>query len=159
MNVSRIAKSLVANKFLVVAIFAVFSIAGFVGVQAATNSSSTKSNASISSESSNCAVDVCVALTETGALPSTITVIVGQTVQFNSADGKSHNLTTEKEEAGSLHEDHGSGIVFTSGEFGADEAWRVQFKDKGTYDFRDTENSDISILVVAYEPGAELSIE
>lgn len=81
------------------------------------------------------------------AMPDTITVKVGETVQFNSADGKKHDISIGQ--GGHEHE-HTS--AYQSGEFGADEAWRVQFKEPGTYSFHDHYNPEINILVVAYEP-------
>ncbi len=39
---------------------------------------------------------------------------------------------------------------FESGDFGANEAWKVQFKDEGTFQFHDHLNPKISVLMVAY---------
>ncbi len=90
--------------------------------------------------------DVAVSLRDEGAVPDTITVRAGQTVQFNSADGRSHNLSLGK--GGEEHNHRGP---FASGEFGADEAWRVQFKQAGSYFFHDHYNPSSIVLVVVYE--------
>ena len=103
----------------------------------------------------NTSCDVtCVALNKDGASPNTIAVPVGSYVQFNSADGKSHNLSIGK--GGDEHEHTGK---FYSGEFQADEAWRVQFNDEGTFTFHDHLNPKINVVVVVYQPGKDYKIE
>lgn len=97
--------------------------------------------------------DTCVALIEDKASPDTIALKVGDYVQFNSADGKSHNLSLGK--GGEEHSHKGK---FYSGEFKADEAWRVQFKEEGTFFFHDHLNPKITILVVVYTPDKEYKI-
>lgn len=89
---------------------------------------------------------VCVYL-EDKAEPDTLTVKVGEYVQFNSNDGKKHSLSLGK--GGEVHEHNGP---FSSGEFKADEAWRVQFKEPGTYYFHDHFDPAINILLVVYDP-------
>lgn len=96
----------------------------------------------------------CVALTKDGASPNTIAVAMGSYVQFNSADGKSHNLSIGK--GGHEHEHTGK---FYSGEFLADEGWRVQFNDEGTFAFHDHFNPKINVVVVVYTPGKEYKVE
>lgn len=81
------------------------------------------------------------------AVPDTVTIQAGDTVQFNSGDGKKHDMAMGK--GGADHEHTGA---FHSGEFGADEAWRVQFKQAGTYYMHDHENPDINVLIVVYTP-------
>lgn len=98
--------------------------------------------------------DVCVSLLENKTDPDTIAVPRGSYVQFNSADGKSHSLSLGK--GGESHSHSGS---FSSGEFGADEAWRVQFNDEGTFFFHDHFNPKINVLVVVYTPGKEYKIQ
>ena len=81
------------------------------------------------------------------ASPDQAVVKVGQTIQFNSRDGKNHNLSL-----GEGHDhDHSAG-TYQSGLFKADEAWKVTFKEPGTFTFHDEENPNISIIVVAYNP-------
>lgn len=104
-------------------------------------------------QTSACAVAACVALKAEAADPDTLTIKVGDSVQFNSADGQSHSLSL-----GLGGEGHQHTGPFSSGEFQADEAWRVQFNQPGTYKFHDHKNPKINILVVTYQPGAEHKI-
>lgn len=97
--------------------------------------------------------DICVSLLADKASPETLTISVGSYVQFNSADGKSHNLSV-----GKGGEDHDHGGKFSSGEFKADEGWRVQFNEEGTYFFHDHLNPKINILVVVYTPGKDYKL-
>lgn len=98
--------------------------------------------------------DTCVALTANGANPNSVAVARGGYVQFNSADGKPHNLSIGG--GGHQHEHTGT---FYSGEFQADEAWRVQFNDEGTFKFHDHLNPNINIVVVVYTPGKDYRVE
>lgn len=98
--------------------------------------------------------DVCVSLAEDKTNPDTIAVPRGSFVQFNSADGKSHSLSLGK--GGESHTHNGN---FSSGEFKADEAWRVQFNDEGTFFFHDHFNPKINVLIVVYTPGKEYKIQ
>lgn len=110
----------------------------------------------VTQKKSNC-VDSCVSIQKEGFSQSELAVKVGSYVEFRSADGRSHNLAlgqgTEKDAR--VHEsdqptshDHVGGTE--SGDFGADEAWRVQFKKAGTYIIHDHLHPELNILVVAY---------
>lgn len=107
-----------------------------------------------SATSATCPVSVCVALKTDAATPDTISVKLGDVVQFNSSDGKSHSLSTGL--GGDEHEHTGP---YSSGEFKADEGWRVKFKEAGTFKFHDHTNPKISILVVAYQEGGDHTIK
>ncbi len=96
----------------------------------------------------------CVALGKNKATPDTLAVKVGSYVQFNSADGKTHRLSIG--EGGKEHDHKGN---FSSGDFKGDEAWRVQFKDKGSFLFHDHYNPKISVSVVVYTPGKEYKVQ
>ncbi len=96
----------------------------------------------------------CVSLADTGASPSTIAVPLNSFVQFNSADGKTYDLSLGG--GGSEHEHKGK---FQSGDFGKGEAWRVQFKDEGSFIFHDHHNPKVSVLVIVYEPGKQYKVE
>jgi plastocyanin len=96
----------------------------------------------------------CIELNQDKASPDTISVPIGSFVQFNSADGKSHSLSLG--DGGSEHSHKGT---FSSGTFKADEGWRVQFKEEGSYLFHDHLNPKISVLVVVYTPGKDYKIE
>lgn len=96
----------------------------------------------------------CVNLYEDKATPDTIAVAVGSYVQFSSKDGKSHSLSL-----GEGGEEHIHSGKFSSGEFKADEGWRVQFNDEGSFYFHDHLNPKISVLVVVYTPGKQYKVE
>lgn len=106
-----------------------------------------------SKATSGCA-GTCVELRKEGAHPDVIAIEKGSYVQFNSADGKSHSLSLGG--GGEAHDHYGR---FNSGTFGADEAWKVQFNDDGTFRFHDHDNPRINIVVVVYTPGKEYIIE
>jgi plastocyanin len=97
----------------------------------------------------------CVAITRTGMVPNELAIKAGTFVQFNSADGSSHNIA-HGEGGGDTHghashgegHEHIGGVL--SGEFGADEAWRVQFNTPGTYQLHDHNYPEKNILVVVY---------
>jgi plastocyanin len=93
----------------------------------------------------------CVYLQSDHAAPDIITVAVGGFIQFASADGKTHNLGLGEGDAhhDGSHKHEGS---FVSGDFKADEAWRVQFKKTGTYKLHDHYRPDITVTVVVYDP-------
>ncbi len=98
---------------------------------------------------------ICVELTPDGMKPDELALKVGEFVQFNSVDGKSHNIA--EGDGKDTHAGHGDPEFhdhvggFVSGEFGADEAWRVQFKKPGTYKLHDHHNPNQKILIVVYE--------
>lgn len=105
---------------------------------------------------------ICVALTKDGIQPDTLAVKVGQYVQFNTADGEQHNLGIGGGEDGDhvAHEaEHEHVGDFTSGDFGANEAWRVQFKEAGTYKFHDHYHPKLNILIVVYNPNGTPKIQ
>lgn len=88
-----------------------------------------------------------VALRNDAADPSLLSVKVGQFVQFDSKDGQSHNLIQGTPD--SSHE-HSAGDL-TSGVFKGNEAWKVEFKKVGTYNFFDQLNPKIQVTVVSYQ--------
>lgn len=135
-------------KSTLIVIFAVAVITGFALIY----SVSSGSNKAIYSQS-DCK-STCVALQQDMAMPDTVAVPVGSYVQFNSADGKSHNLSF-----GQGGEEHGHSGKFYSGEFKSDEAWRVQFNDEGSFVFHDHLNPKISVLVVVYAPDKEYKVQ
>lgn len=129
-----------------------------------------------------CAHELCVALTADGIKPDTVTVEAGSYVRFNSADSKTHNLspgggssnlhgsvkrstagpTVQLVHNGEVHEEkkeHNHTEAFSSGDIGPDEAWRVQFKQPGTYVFHDHYNPALTVLVVVYEPAKPSRIQ
>ena len=91
-----------------------------------------------------------VALTEKAMVPDALTVHVGEYVQFDTADTQSHQIGLGGgDEYGKGHEHVGIG-EFESGTFGPDEAYRLQFKKAGVYDFHDHMHPKLFITVIAY---------
>ncbi len=132
------------KQFLIIALVA--SVVGFAAVFAAT---SLADKPGIKPASNKCEVNACVALEETGARPDTVSVKKGDSIQFNSADGKTHDLSL-----GKGGEEHGhTNKKFKSGDFGANEGWRVQLNNEGSFYFHDHLNPKINVLVVVYSPG------
>lgn len=88
-----------------------------------------------------------VSLLEDRADPDIVIVNTGDQVQFNSRDGKEHNLTQGSGNAADeIHSHDAEGIE--SGIFKSDEAYKVQFKKRGIYSFHDHFNPDIYIRVI-----------
>ena len=96
----------------------------------------------------------CVDLYEDKASPDTLAVSVGSFVQFNSKDGKTHDLSLGG--GGNEHQHKGK---FQSGEFKGDEGWRVQFKEEGTYTFHDHYNPKVNVVLVVYTPGKDYKVQ
>ncbi|MDQ3065148.1 MAG: hypothetical protein M3Q36_02660 [bacterium] len=142
---------------LMILIAAVAMIGGFLGMRALA-----QNNKPV--QASSC-IGTCVELTAGGISQNEIAVKIGEYVQFNSADGQTHNFalgegTDESkqdahDEHGASHDHNGS---YSSGDFGADEAWRVQFNQVGTYRLHDHHNPELEILVVVYDPSNQSSV-
>lgn len=134
----------------------VFGVIGFTGAftwassRDSEHSGTSHSHGDSESSSPALATDFYVDLKDDHANPDTLTVPVGKTVQFNTKDGRKHNISVG--EGGEEHEHTGS---FHSGDFGKDEAWRATFKEPGTYSFHDHYNPNINVLIVAYRPSVE----
>lgn len=138
-----------------IGIFAV--IIGFVGVQAMANSHLPKTK--------KCQ-NVCVSLTTTGMSPNELAVKIGEFVQFNSADDQMHNISMGRGEDGSKGQNHEAHNAphehigdYSSGDFGADEAWRVQFKKAGTYHLHDHYHPNLQIVIVVYDSNNPTTIQ
>lgn len=145
------ARKLVNNqKTLIIVLFVLASLSGFGLVYAI----SSNDNDQVGKQAACQAQDTCVALNADKASPDSVAIERGGYVQFNSADGKSHNLSLGK--GGEEHNHKGK---FHSGEFKADEGWRVQFSDEGSFFFHDHLNPNINVLVVVYEQGKQYKIE
>lgn len=103
--------------------------------------------------------DICVLLTADGMNPNTLAVKKGQFVQFVTADGQEHEIGIgEGEGDASHHHEHEHLSDYTSGDFGPGEAWRVQFKEVGTYPLHDHHHPNLNILVVVYDPSTPAKI-
>lgn len=105
----------------------------------------------------------CVLLQAEGANPDIVTVTAGSFVEFKSADGKQHNLSLVEHGHGDSGGDHQAGAHedagYRSGDFQADEAWRVQFKRDGAFTFVDKYNPKIHVNVVVYTPGKDYKVQ
>ena len=101
---------------------------------------------------------VCVALREDRAEPDAISVPIGGYAQFNSADNKMHNIAE-----GSGDVDHDGSHVHSgkhlSGDFKANEGWKVQFNKTGTFEFHDHYNPKINFIVIVYQPDADYKLK
>jgi plastocyanin len=98
------------------------------------------------------------------AQPSVVSVGKGKFVQFNTKDNKTHNIgqgsgeSTTHDASSSTHEHGPEGATHEhtpgtkeSGTFGKNQAYRLQFNEKGTFTYHDHLNPKISIVVVVYE--------
>jgi plastocyanin len=94
----------------------------------------------------------CILLRANGADPSALSVITGSFVSFASADGQHHNLSLDDHAA----QDYSA---YQSGDFKADESWKVQFKQDGAYSFTDKDNAKIHIDIVVYTPDKNYKIQ
>lgn len=144
-------KTLANNIYLIAGITLLTVTLSFIGVKAYSERLNSNSPCT----------GICVALTADGMKPDSIAVKVGEFVQFNTKDGKTHNISLGAGEYGSETQDHGAHSTphehigdYSSGDFKAGEAWRVQFKKPGTYRLHDHHNPKLEILIVVYEPGA-----
>jgi plastocyanin len=99
-----------------------------------------------------------VALYDDRSLPDALTVPVGDTVEFVSADHASHSLSlgggSHGLEKGSAQDSHTHQHVgdFSSGKFESDETWRATFKQPGTYEFHDHLHPQVRVSVIVYTP-------
>lgn len=88
-----------------------------------------------------------VSLIGNKADPDIVLAKVGDYVQFNSKDGKEHNLAQGSGNA--VDESHAHNQTGPdSGKFKRDEAYKVQFKKVGIYAFHDHYNPDLYIRVI-----------
>jgi len=139
-------------KMLIGLVFVAVGLLGFGAVYALSSDSSPKMAAPTQA---TCPVgDSCVSLLGKTASPDIITIKTGSYIRFNSADGGKHNIALEH--AAVQHEDDHE---LESGDFEKDEAWRVQFKQDGTYTFRDKYNPDLKVSVIVYTEGKTYKIE
>lgn len=92
-----------------------------------------------------------VELRSNGAVPTAIAVVKGSFVEFDTKDGRSHNIY---EGSGHAHSDNSSASSGgpESGIFGPGSGYRVTFSQLGTYEFRDHLHDNIAVTVIVYEP-------
>lgn len=105
-----------------------------------------------------CPASVCAEVNASGINPDVITLEVGKKVQFSVVGDTMHNLALGKGEQ--THGDgHGRGDgshdhngSFSSGDFGAGEAWQATFSEPGTYHLHDHYDPSLQVTVVVYQP-------
>lgn len=88
--------------------------------------------------------------------PRELVVKVGESVQFNSADGRTHNIGQgdgRDPDLGRPH-DHPQGAL-ESGKFNEDEGYVVTFTKPGVYSFHDHLDPDLFITIIAYDGEAK----
>ena len=81
------------------------------------------------------------------AEPDIVSAKTGDFVQFNSMDGKEHNLSQGSGNAVDENHSHDK-TGMESGVFKSDEAYKIQFKKSGIYSFHDHFNPDVYIRLV-----------
>ncbi len=95
------------------------------------------------------------------ATPSELAVPIGSSVQFNSRDGRNHRLVIGDSHGGDdsnrAGDQHSATVTnaassFKSEQFGDGEGYKITFSKTGTYKFSDESDSNIDIIVVAYQP-------
>jgi plastocyanin len=97
-----------------------------------------------------------VALHASSSDPADLLIKVGEFVEFDSKDGKTHNISSGAGNADGEKHDHAVGAdELESGDFAADEGYLAQFKKVGTYYFHDHLNPNIHISVGVYDPNVK----
>jgi len=138
------------NKIVFAGISLLFALAAL----AMFSVSPSRTNALLSNQPSRCAPNAaaCIALLPEGPSRDIVYVKAGEQVQFNSADGASHNLYLRPTEHNAHGDDHAHDafVEKESGAFGADEAWVATFAKTGTYVFEDSQNHHSRVTVIVY---------
>jgi plastocyanin len=93
-----------------------------------------------------------IALKDGKATPADLLIKVGEFVEFDSKDGKPHDIASGKGNDYGNHHDHTVGDGIESGAFAADEGYKVQFTKVGIYYFHDHLSPSIAISVAVYDP-------
>ena len=135
-----------ANK-LIIGLAIVVILVSFAG---AWKLSSSKNSAA----TVKCPVQVCISISAQNKQPTEYTIKSGSYIQFNNADGKIHEI--ELIHSGIQHKDPSR---YSSGPIKAGEAWKVQFKQDGTYIFVDKYNPDVEMSVIVYTQGKDYKIQ
>lgn len=84
------------------------------------------------------------------AEPAELLIKVGETVQFNSKDGLSHNLGAGT--GGDIEAHQHDDDSFESGEFKSDEAYKARFSTVGVFYLHDHLHPKITITIAVYDP-------
>lgn len=149
MSLSKILK----NPLLIfVGGFVVVSVAAFAVTYTMSAKSEKTSTASIVTNAQGTKEDPHqVALLANNKDPVDIIIKKGEYIQFNSKDGKDHQLIQ-----GAHSKEHGptghTPSPLDSGIIKGDEGYLLQFKETGKYDFHDNYNHNSTISVLVYDP-------
>lgn len=141
--------SFLKSKWMLIGFAWIVAVIGFIG---ASFVGAISTNNDI--RQSKCDAAACISLSRQSSQPEVITVTSGSYVNFNSADDQKHNIALTH--SGIQHEDKNR---YESGDFNADEAWKVQFKKDGVYTFEDKYNENAEITVIVYNPGKKYEIK
>lgn len=82
-------------------------------------------------------------------VPDAVSLQVGEYVQFNTADNREHKIGLGGGEEYGQDHDHAE-VDFESNTFGVNDAYRVEFKEKGVFDFHDHLHPELFATVIAY---------
>lgn len=140
-----------SNSLLIIVAVAVIAISSVGAYMLSTMNQSSSQQANV--QQTDCDVAACIPLVRGESEQQVHTVESGSFVQFNSADGQKHHLSLVH--SGVQHEDESR---YESGDFEADEAWRVEFKEDGTYTFADKYNDNALISVIVYTAGKDYDV-
>lgn len=80
-------------------------------------------------------------------VPDALSIKVGEYVQFNTADGRTHEIGLGGGEEYQKNHEH-TDPEFESSTFGNAEAYRVKFSKPGIYDFHDHLHSELFATVI-----------
>lgn len=94
-----------------------------------------------------------VALTKDNKGPVDLVIKTGEYVQFNSKDGKEHQIVrgVATEEHGATSTGHESSKI-SSGVIKSDEGYLLQFNEVGKFEFHDNYNHHYTITIIVYDP-------
>lgn len=88
-----------------------------------------------------------IMITTDHLVPDALSIHVGEYVQFNTTDDRTHEIGLG--EGKEYDEDHDHiEPEFESPEFGANDAYRVKFSQPGVYDFHDHLHPELFITVI-----------
>lgn len=88
-----------------------------------------------------------ISLLSDKAVPDVLSIKLGELVQFNSKDGRDHNMAQgEGDEFEKSHSHNEQAIE--SGRFGPDEGYRLELKKVGVYHFHDHYNPAVYSTII-----------
>ena len=82
-------------------------------------------------------------------VPDALSIRAGEYIQFNPADNREHKVGLGGGDEYDADHEH-TDADFASDTFGGGNAYRVQIKEKGVYEFHDHLHAELFVTVVAY---------